>query len=145
MKNTLIVLLTISFLYGCQSKLVEKQATTTFYGVDFSKYTGEGFLITPYQYNEKYSSIGMLTATSCPEVSTAPGSFKNRQMANGQMYFVGEVDLDKTIEKLVKKATDMGADAIIDFSIKHTTYRNGTEDIPCIEVSGFAINRNHAK
>lgn len=49
--------------------------------------------------------------------------------------------MEETIDKLVEKAKNMGADAIIDFTSNHTSYKNGGEDIPCIEVSGFAINR----
>jgi hypothetical protein len=123
---------------------------SAFYGLDFTKYTDRGFLITPESYRGEYSSIGMVSYVLTPEatlitkkvfVSTETGQVTREE----KEWKVGQVNITEAIDSLYTSAKRMGANAIINFE-----FRQEERDYPFLtnpvkitgwQLSGFAIRR----
>ena len=112
---------------------------------DFSKYTDQGFLITPEEYLDDYQSIGIITVTQWPAVHKqdrrvqAPNSPDGYKLV--EEYFSETIDVKKTVEKIYQEAKAMGADAITNFKVTSTSRQNGNLRVQGVEISGFAIKR----
>lgn len=111
---------------------------------DFSEYSEQGFLITPEGYDGPYESIGMISMTISPAARRPSG---NSRAAGADQVMEGEWVIDRiTTEELVEaayeQASDMGADAIINFNVSGSTKSPAPQlTIPEYTVSGFAIKR----
>lgn len=60
-----VLLCTILFI-GCETNVIESPRIVLTTGWNFSKYSENGFPITPEAYNGKYTSIGLVTVTVFP-------------------------------------------------------------------------------
>ncbi|MDR8390767.1 hypothetical protein NC796_06445 [Aliifodinibius sp. S!AR15-10] len=113
-------------------------------GYDFSKYTDQGFLITPEQYLEEYQSIGLITVTQWPAVNKTIRRVRDPDgsgYVNREEFHAEDINVEKAIDEIHKVATDMGADAITRFDVTPTSRMNGTLRVQGVEISGFAIKR----
>lgn len=130
----LILAVLAAVCVGCASTNPHPEIINT-YGFDFSEYTEEGFLITPEQYLGEYQSIGLIRVVMWPEVTSRSGS--------GDQYYwqTGDLNVEKAIDEIYKKADSLGANAITRFEITSTSRRNGNIIVEGVEISGFAIKR----
>lgn len=138
MKNYLILLAFI-LLAGCASTKPSDEIIYTT-GFDFSKYTEQGFLITPESYLGEYQSIGLISVTLWPAVIEEKSVTKEGR-PSGSSWHIGELNVTKAIDEIYEQADNMGADAIINFSINSIERNNGILKVPGAEISGFAIKR----
>lgn len=144
MNKTLILFITLFLFVGC-SAIKEMDRLVLYYSFDFTKYTSEGFLFTPLEYNGDYESIGVIQTIIYPAV-TKKATLTQRYSADErpimmENYFIENISPQEAIDELYKKAKTMGADAIINFTLSETFYMNGTMRVPGISVRGFAIKR----
>lgn len=116
-------------------------------GLDFRDYTQEGFLMTPYQYDEGYDSRGIVSVTIWPEVikSGTSGSrtgidFQIVQTTEGE-WLVERLRVKEALDEIYDQATAMDADAIADIQVNYVQEYNGALRMTGIEVEGFAIKR----
>ena len=63
MKYIYIILAALIISCSVITHIPEK---STFYGLDFTRFTSRGFLITPEKYLNAYESIGIVTYTYMP-------------------------------------------------------------------------------
>ena len=113
-------------------------------GYDFSKYTDQGFLITPEQYNGKYQSIGLITVTQWPAVRKTTRRVPKPEGGGYQTveeFFPEDINVERAIDEIYKVANNMGADAITRFDVTPTSRKNGSLTVQGVEISGFAIKR----
>lgn len=128
---------------GC-TETKEMDRVVIHYGFDFTKYTKDGFLITPEGYLGQYESVGYLDTYVLPAVKKR----EEKEEVDGVTYIyqyndlvVEKINTNDAIDEIYKKAKSMGADAIIHFSIRDINYLNGTMIVHGIEVTGYAIKR----
>jgi hypothetical protein len=154
MRYSVLLLLSALLLSSC-SGIKETPRAVLITGYDFTEFNKQGFLITPEGYSGPYESVGIFNARITPEVKKAPqvsGNMKNpaplvdRQryysvFADGNEWFIENIDNESTIRELYKQAVAMGADAIIRFKVDIETQYNGSLSYPVYVVSGFAIKR----
>jgi len=109
-------------------------------GFDFTKYASKGFLITPEQYLGEYQSIGVINVTIWPSVSESPKA-SAKGVTERQRWYIGQLNVNKAIDRIYQQATNMGADGIMRFDVRSIERINGTLRIEGAEISGFAIDR----
>jgi len=105
-------------------------------GIDFRKYTSEGFLITPEKFSGKYESIGLVCYAIFPE--------SNFDVVS-QQWVSKKISLSQGVDSLYYESKAMGANAIMNFvSVQKTqSFPAGMKSVPLVgyEISGFAIKR----
>lgn len=149
----ILTILLFSFICSCASGPKRIQEERNFYSIDYTKYTDQGFLMTPYKYNGEYESIASVEFEYFPE-ATRIGSLATLDdintasrtkyiiRNNGQFrYKVAVVDLEEVMDGIYNFAKDKGADAIVDLKINRETKSVGGLIISGVSVRGFAINR----
>ena len=144
MKKYFTLLILLIFFEGCGA-IKEMERMVLNYSFDFTKYTTEGFLFTPLEYNGEYESVGVLQTIIYPAV-TKKSTLAQKNSSDGRTivienYFIENISPQDAIDELYKKAKIMGANAIINFDLSETFYMNGTMRVPGIMVKGFAIKR----
>jgi hypothetical protein len=115
-------------------------------GYDFTKYTEEGFLITPEKYEGEYESIGVLRVSVWPRIeyeSTGDSSPPRPGPDDTERRWVttDPVSRAEVIDSLYSRAERMGADAITRFESDVVTREEANVTRIGVEASGFAINR----
>ncbi len=144
-----LVALTLAFaLSACslpKRDFIPKEETIV--GIDFTKYSENGFLFTPGEYGEDYSTIGLLTFSIYPEARKVVREVKDREyQANKVTWEVDKIDPSKVIELAYQEANNRGADAITHFKISFNTksYADETRivEITGVQVSGLLIKRH---
>lgn len=154
MRKTLLIIgvLTITALFtSCATnKPVETQEYYYATGYDFTQYTEQGFLFTPEGFPGDYEAMGIITINHQPRFVEIPESMRNQQMAGSRVYAepgginhwrVSEPDPDRMIKEAYDQATEMGADAIINFRIVGESFVNGNITVDSAVLHGFAIKR----
>lgn len=137
--TSIIILL---FIFGCSPE--EMDRIVIHYGFDFTKYSAENFLITPEAYQGEYESIGLINTTIIPSMhKKEPNKTKWYPTLgdNSPQWDIENIKPQEVIDEIVKKAKDMGANALTKFSVTTHYIVNGNIPITSYEVSGFAIKR----
>ena len=140
---SLAVVTALSFgLVGCSQKFTHINKQESISSLDFTKYQKKNFLITPGEYGDNYTAMGIFTFTVYPEAN-----FIERDNTRKIYYKWVSKDissqeiLDLAYETAIKK----GADAITHFNMKVTTkmINDGIENfvIDGLEISGLLIKR----
>lgn len=149
--SALIVLGALA-LQGCA---MYPKYSETVYFADYRPYTAEGFTISPSSSGFTYESIGAL------EIVFVPGTIKRDQNSPKEDLQSGDKawyelsdgnygvtiytpSYDLMVEKMVRKAKEMGADALLNFRIIPQTemVRSGSqfyERTKAYVASGFAV------
>ncbi len=139
-----IFLITFIFLSGCVES-IQIQKTVLTYVYDFTSYTQKGFLFTPEQYLYDYESIGQITVEIMPDVlpSTYSEVVDNGWVKKtGKTYWkVEKINPQELLDELYKKASTMGADAVVRLTFDNEEYNNGAIFFNSTIASGFAIKR----
>jgi hypothetical protein len=125
------------------------------YGIDFSEYSKQEFLFTPYSYQSAYEPIGLveIVLRAGMKHGTLPKSYVKMGMSN-QTYekksekgwmITEPIDMKEALGFAYEKAVKMGADAICDLKFESFNDRifDGQEYFSCptIKIHGFAIKR----
>lgn len=133
-----IMLLFISLISCSTVKPMEEQITVS--GFDFTKYADQGFLFTPEAYLGEYQSIGVISVTIWPSVSESP-NVSAKGVTQRQRWYIGQLNVNKAIDRIYQQASNMGADGIMRFDVRSIERNNGGLRIEGAEISGFAIDR----
>ena len=144
MKKLLIVL----FLFTSCKVLNYIPKEESIYGLNFTKYSEQGFLITPEKYLGDYESIGIFNYTFVPSASIF---IEKKVMSSGilrerKIWLKENYSIYDGLDSLYNFSKSIGADAIINFQFNIVTrnYTYGYENpvtLEGFELSGFAIKR----
>lgn len=141
-------LMLILLSFSCMSKIDHIPGRTTTSILDFSEFTKRGFLITPYKYEGKYESIGMIYIEIIPGASRHKRKVVRNNVSHGYQFAEWtqeEITTKDALESMYKTAKEMGADAIVDFHINQTEkeyeYSGVRTTLKGLELSGYAIKR----
>lgn len=146
----ILIIAVFIFIIGCAPTITEIPGQSVLYNVDLAKYSKKGFLFTPYNYDYKYQSIGLVSLVAYSEGKVVKP--RSEISSSGKVIIITRhwefvpLKLEGLIDQLYLSAKEMGADAVIEFKIKAITKQkavgnNEIIDIPGIELSGFAIDR----
>ena len=152
MKKLLPIVLIVILIVGCaeQYTLYKIKKKEELYGVDFTRYSEKGFLITTEMYQGAYKSVGIVRYQLFPEASYAPVDVK--YYADGKfdttyVWVENRINVQEAVDSLYTICKDMGADALVNyrFDIVTESYDHITNPVTLygIEVSGFAIKREN--
>ena len=140
---SLVVVTVLSLGFsGCSQKYTHVDKQEVISSLDFTKYQKNDFLITPGEYGDNYTAMGIFTFTVYPEsnyIKTTSG----RKSKNWVSKDISSQEiLDLAYETAVKK----GANAITHFKIRATTkmLNDGIQNfsVTGLEMSGLLIKRN---
>ena len=149
--SALIVLGALA-LQGCA---MYPKYSETVYFADYRPYTAEGFTISPSSSGFPYESIGSLEIVFVPGTVKRNSNTLEKELQSGDKawYELSDGDYGVTIytpsydlmvEKMVRKAKEMGADALLNFRIlpQIEMVRSGGafyEHTKAYVASGFAV------
>ena len=153
MKKTILFSAIIIFLLSaCETasvlpKIPRKEQLT---GIDFSKYTKDGFLITPEKYSGNYESIGLITFVFMPGATPKTNIIENNyswkesdNLITGYSWDIEKVNLQDAIDAMYKRCTEMGANALVNFNateeITEYVFPKAPVKIKGYKITGFAI------
>jgi len=118
-------------------------------GIDLRPFAKLNFLITPYAYSGKYTSIAIIDYKIMPGaqlkniINYSPYTGESYE---GSTWFVDTVKTDESLNRIFLICKEMGADALIDFKILEASdsYTNIEKPIvvPGIRITGLAIRRD---
>ncbi|MCF8261574.1 MAG: hypothetical protein K9J12_12425 [Melioribacteraceae bacterium] len=165
--NLLITTITVMLLaVGCSS-FTEMEGTEILNLYDFSKYSKEGFLFTPYSYAGEYESIGIYEYEFTPDIKlyssisdkqdfanyvSAPSKIAKikteegtkyylREQVNFKYVYVGILDINDVIEKVYNEAKAHGADAFANVVVEREPRTHSGVPYVVTIFKGFAIKR----
>ncbi|MGB0431883.1 MAG: hypothetical protein ACPGLV_15520 [Bacteroidia bacterium] len=148
MKTTLKALILLALTTSCATTMEQWQTQYLESNIDFSKYAADDFLITPFEYNGKYESVGFIQIIARPKIdlvshTTRPNvEFGEKVIYDGGNYYVARaVSLENAIEKAYQEAKEMGANAIVNLKIESIELNNGIHKLDGLKITGFAIKR----
>lgn len=143
-----VITLIVLFCSSCTTlRPVEMEEMYYGTGYDFTEYTQMGFLFTPEGYIGEYESIGVININHVPRfIQTTQrvrlDGFRLFRDPAGEGYWgVSEPDTDRMIKEAHRIASEMGADAIINFLIVPDRFENVNLTVPTVVLTGFAIKR----
>lgn len=155
MKNISLLLIALISFTSCAVTLKPSARIIEFNGIDFRKYSENGFLFTPLTYNEdKYEMKGIVAMNVYPEIRVI--SSNNSQVINAYkkdkwrivrttqgIAAVEIVNISELLDLFYEKALEMNADAVIKFDIiSKEDFRLGLNNpITWYELYGYAIER----
>lgn len=151
-KSILSTIILFSVLSACQTtnqitKIPRKEELT---GIDFTKYTKLGFLITPEKYSGNYESIGLIDFVFMPEAIRKTNYIENsyswketENLVTGYSWNVEKVNIQDAIDGIYKRCVEMGANALVNFNAttetKEYLFPNAPLTIKGYRITGFAI------
>lgn len=150
-----LIIITLAVLFsssGC-SPLYETEGVRDYDIIDFTKYSKEGFMFTPEEYRGDYESCGLIRAEIVPAIRKQKNIPPDKQNDYRSIYddlpteyFVEKISVKDVLDKIVKLATEKGADCIMRLDIKVTdkSITTGTRRYGIV-ATGFAIKRKLPK
>lgn len=153
MKHISFFSLIIILISSCTptQKFSEKQEI--FYIVDFTKYSSEGFYISPEKPLGEYTPIGIIDYRFLPEarkvmVPTQVATLNldgSTTIQKKEIWIRDRWEFENCMDTLVNICREMGADALYNFEISpnEKTVPDGvnTYTIEGVRITGFALNR----
>lgn len=140
-------------LIGCAKPLLKSERSILETRLDFSKYTAQGFFISPEAYRGDYESCGLLEIVVCPaatERESVSGTKQRPRVApwggRGEKRPVRHLDveplsIEEGLDVIHARALALGADALVHFEIHDVPLYLGRYEYGGIKLSGFAIKR----
>lgn len=125
MKKFLLGLLTVGFLSGCASFQTDDiESKTTVAVLDFTKYSKEGFFITPEPYSGEYKTLGIVNSSI--ESGAHLEEYTKEDPDTGETvktkkWVVEPVDIYSLLDAVYQKAVKIGGDAIMNFRYQITS------------------------
>lgn len=147
--NFIVIILVLLFSFGCAITLYNIEPVSDFFGIDFTKYSKEGFLFTPEKYLGEYESIGMIEYKLIPGAKYLVTKKRYDQTPSNYAWFVENIEFSQAMDSIYSMAKSMGANTIMnfDFNIEYNeTFNNPMRYknpiiIPGYRITGFAIKR----
>lgn len=131
-----------------QESITRIPREVTYYGINFTKYSKQNFLVTPIEYPGFYDAIGIVSVELYPEADYKTTEIRTNasgQEVQHKEWVVEQIDAQDAVDSLVSMASRMGADAIINFKLntEKAEYLRITNPIVLsgVSASGFAIKR----
>lgn len=152
----LLTLFTIILFAGCgtfSSSVSERDEFYAVHGYDFTDYTKKGFMFTPEMYQENYESVGLIEISYSPSFLEIPGDASGdalmdyqdsrvyRDPVEDKYWRVSRASSEELIERAYEQATELGADALVNFRLVSDTWTNGQLAVETLTLRGFAIKR----
>ena len=126
-----------SIITGCGNSLTSIRSYKLTTVLDFTPFTKQGFLFTPEPYQGEYESIGMITVS----ISASGERKRLRPGVYDWDWDLSQVQSDSVLNYFFEKATALGADAVIQFSLTRSSIDFAGLQVPTTIASGFAIKR----
>jgi len=160
MKLKHVTLLAFSFcllLTSCATvELTDRQEEIIPFGIDFRKYSDEGFLFMPDEYSGEYEVKGMITVEQHPEVRYHRGVSKSKVSGySTHTFFVNQAtitkvtvrpNIDDLFDHIYELSLEWGGDAFTHFEssvkISYTDSPNLNTSYPYYSISGIVIKRS---
>lgn len=135
----------VSVLMACAPRPDFIPGQISSYVVDFTPYVKKGFLITPEAYRGDYDGVGYIEISYRPPIRKTkvegPGVFGT--MAEYEDITV-EFNLGDALDAMYRQATDMGADAVMNFQMRSEKFLINMKFVDGLVLSGYAIKRKGA-
>jgi hypothetical protein len=96
-------------------------------------------MFTPEMYRGDYESVGVINVTM-----QAEGRLVANPKTGANEWQFSELRIADVVKESHRRAVEMGANAVVNFSVKAAPRLVGTVTVPGIEVNGFAIKRTGA-
>lgn len=96
-------------------------------------------MFTPEMYRGDYESVGVINV-----IMHAEGKLVANPKTGMAEWQFSVLRVDDVVREAHKRALEMGANAVVNFSVKAAPKLVGTVTVPGIEVTGFAIKRTGA-
>lgn len=145
MRKLIIAFACICFATSCGVTIVPHDRIVLTSFADYTKYTEEGFLISPTNYTADFESIGEL------HIEVKPALIVRRQAPTYEdglkktIYTYEEIEFSELVDMAVNQAKEKGADAIVNFSINSVDNSihsdNGVIYGRTYFIKGFCIKR----
>lgn len=119
-------------------KRIEPEVRVT--GLDFREHTREGFLFSPNAYPGDFESIGVVAVAVFAEGERVTGGASFAGGPSTTWRFI-PVDAQGALTEARKRATALGANALVNVQVRDVAKAVGLVSVPGVEVSGFAIKR----
>jgi len=145
-KKLFLFLLTTILMSGCVS-LSHISAYEQLMGLDLRPYAEQDFLITPYPYSGKYTSVGVIDYKVMPQAQlVATSTSTNPQSASAKKWITDTVQTAVVLDKIYHMSVEMGANALVDFKVleasdNYTGIANPVV-ITGVRITGLAIRRD---
>lgn len=150
-----------NFFIGCYpvKELASVPRQERLFGIDFSKYSNQGFFITPEKYNGEYESVGLLSYEYLPSGEYLTGGMSDVRNSSynpndkNSSYFLPvkywhfeKINVEQVMDSVFKICKNMGADALVNFEIMEKSDDIGANSLnPSTRfgytITGFAIKR----
>lgn len=145
MRKLIIAFVCICFATSCGVTIVPHDRIVLTSFADYTKYTEEGFLISPTNYTADFESIGELHIEVKPALSVRRKAPTYDGGSKKTIYMYEEIEFTELVDIAVKQAKERGADAIVNFSINSTDNSlytdNGVVYGRTYIIKGFCIRR----
>ncbi len=153
--QTLLLSIPLLTFSGCLATLHQIHPVNEFYGIDFTKYSKEGFLITPEKYADKYESVGMIEYHIMPGAKYLKAGTRREKIdniygdanVNTYIWIIDKIKFSQAMDSIYVMAKNMGADAITNFDFNIETSElnsliyNNPVTITGYRITGYAIKR----
>ena len=147
--NKFALILLLLLITGCVT-MQPRERSVSVSGMDFRPFTVLGFLMTPEKYLGEDAPTGLISVSVWPEVVRNSDRKQGVQYmrwvgqsgSSRQMRYIEIVPVEVALQEAYEAALNMGADALVDVSVRAVDRRYGPGQITGLEVSGFAINRH---
>lgn len=155
MKKLIILSTALLFTACVSSNVTERDEFYAVWGYDFTEYTEIGFMFTPEMYHGDYESVGLIEISYSPSFLEIPGDARGDALMDYQdsqvyrdpietkYWRVSRPSSEELIEKAYNQATELGADAIVNFRMVSDTWTNGQLEVGTLTLRGFAIKRTN--
>jgi len=111
----------LALLASCSARITYIPERSTFYGLDFTRFSDKGFLITPEKYLNEYQSVGLITYTYLPEanyVATGRIEYEGGGTSLTKAWiFNNKMNVNSGLDTLYIFCKNMGADALMNFKV----------------------------
>lgn len=148
MQRILLIFMSLFLTYcGSAVRLADHQSEN-YYNLDYRKYIEKGFLFCRSDCVEEYEVIGNLSIIANPSLRTVnfisdSTNKKNNNFTDSQFI----LNYSEVIDSFYNTAVKLGADAVINFSIKKETdfYKLEPKEITSISVDNEIISSESPK
>lgn len=133
---------------GCGSPMlfnsIDKSTEITV--LDFTNFTGRGFLFTPLTYDGDYESVGLIAVTMFPDATVEQVPIPGSNTVHKKQWAIGALDIQAALEQAYQECVNLGADALTQLDVQSVTQSFvGVTDPPLVlqgyQITGFAIRR----
>ncbi len=140
MRRLILLALLVTVFSSC-SQIKRIPELSEMLAFDFTEFSAKGFMFTPEFYRGEYESVGLLDFTFFPEAELKLR--KAKQSNSGSKWVYEPVSPQTILEFAYQKASKMGANALVNFTILPETKKDELTNFERegFRVKGFAIKR----